>query len=53
MKFDENPSSWSQVVLHRQTKMSKLIVAFESFVNMPKKIQFLTFGTSKLNHISC
>jgi len=34
--FHENPSSGTQVVPCGQTDMTKLIVAFHSFTNMPK-----------------
>jgi len=40
IKFHENPSSWSRVVPCRradwQMDMTKLIVAFRNFSNMPK-----------------
>jgi len=36
VKFYENPSSGRQVVLYRQTDMTKLLVAFYKFANAPK-----------------
>jgi len=44
IKFHENPSSGSRVVLRRRadgrTDMMKLIVAFHNFSNAPKKTAF-------------
>jgi hypothetical protein len=36
IKFHENPSSGSRVVPDGRTDMTKLMVAFRSFVNAPK-----------------
>ena len=36
IKFHENPSSWGRVVPCGQTNMTKLIVAFRTFTNVPK-----------------
>jgi hypothetical protein len=38
IKFNQNPSSGSQVVPCGQTDMTKLIVAFRNFANGPKKL---------------
>ena len=36
IKFHKNPSSGSRVLLCRQTKVTKLIVAFRNFAKVPK-----------------
>jgi hypothetical protein len=38
IKFHENPSSGSRVVACGRADMTKLIVAFRNYVNVPKKI---------------
>ena len=51
-KFHENLSSGSRVVpcgrTDRQTYMTKLIVAFRSFANSPKKKKEVATTTAKL-----
>jgi hypothetical protein len=39
--FMKNPSSWSQVVIHRCTDMTKLIIAFHNSVNTPKNLRII------------
>ena len=44
IKFHQNPSNGSRVVPHRrmnrQTDMTKLIIAFHNFANVPKNVKF-------------
>jgi hypothetical protein len=42
IKYNEIPSSGSRVVPYGRKDMTKLIVAFRNFVNVPKMLPLLT-----------
>jgi hypothetical protein len=52
VKFRENPSTGSRIVPFGRTDMTKLITAFRSFANSPKKLEIAYSSILVLNKSS-